>query len=352
MSIRFRKDRQKYELSIFIEGKRKRLLFDTKREALDQQFSGNSGDEKSITIEHAIQTYFANVSSGKSSTSMKNERRYFNLMFHFLTVEKGLSALSQVRYGHMVALQTWLGVAREYDGKKMSWAPPTVNRAFNSIKDFFVYWVREGELLASPCEHLSHLQHEDRSRRPMTAQEFQLAFEAADAWFKPVMLFIHATGSAPSSVERLKWSDVDFGARKLVITRRKGAKGKWRRITHPLTHELEAILTAQTRHHEHVFSNEGNEPLTASWCSKVGNRAIKKAGLEGVVLYCARHGLASDLTDANVNLEIVRELLGHANIRTTQRYAKASTDSLERALRLVRGSNLPPNCHQLIKVGG
>jgi hypothetical protein len=41
-------------------------------------------------------------------------------------------------------------------------------------------------------------------------------------------------------------------------------------------------------------------------------------------------------------MEIVRQLMGHANIRTTQRYAKPKTESLANALTLVRGGK----CHQ------
>lgn len=347
MSIRFRTDRKKWERSLLVGGKRKRLLFDTKTEASNCRPVESEIIEltDNITIEKAIKSYSDNVSVGKSKTSRKNERLYFNLMFHFLS-GRGLTHLQQVRYGHMLALQNWLLEPKCLDGRKYEWSPATVNRAFNSIKDFFVYWVRDEKLLSSPCAHLAQLEHEDHSRRPMALSEFALALKQADEWFKPTMLFIHLTASAPSTVARLKWSDVDYEQGLITLTRRKGAKGRWRRIAQPMTDALYEVLSSIAPRHEHVFSNESGEPLTAEWCSRSGNRAIRRAGLKGVVLYSIRHALASELTDANVNLEVVRQLMGHSNIRTTQRYAKPRQETLANALKLVRGSDLPPNCHQ------
>lgn len=349
MSIRRRPDRgNKWELSVSIDGKRKRLLFDSKREALDVQQSGTIGDENCITIEDAIQYYYKNLSPSKSNSSYVNEKRYFNLMFHFLTEERDLKYLNQIRYGHMHAFQSWLQLPRVYEGKEMHLSPSTVNRFFSSIKAFFVHWVKEEEIPSSPCAHLKALECSDGSRRPMTSDEMLLSISKAPEWFKPTIGFIHLTGAPPSCISRLKWSDVDFDQHTLYLTRRKGAQSKWRRIAHPLTPAVSAILSAQKRHHEFVFSNESDEPLSAEWCSRIGNRAIREAGIKDmdVVLYCMRHALASDLTNSNVSMDIVRQILGHANIRTTQRYSKPETLSLERALKLVRGLDTPPKCHQ------
>ena len=358
MSVRFRPDRQKWEWSGKIKGKRKRLLFDTKTEASSHgSLNGMPSQNREvgpndITITKSVQSYYRSRSDPKSRTTKANERKYFNLLEHFLVADCGLSLVSEVRYTHLVEFQRWLQLPRVYLGKQMHWAPATVNRAFNSIKDYFVHQVRDGVITASPCQHLAQLECEDNSRRPMTDLEFKLAYPAAEEWFKPAMLFIHLTASAPSSVERLKWSDVNFDQRLVTITRRKGSRGRWRRIAQPMSNELEALLLALARTqsrlkpHASVFRNEHGGPLSAEWCSRIGNRAIKAAGLDGVVLYCMRHALASDLCDANVNLEVVRQLMGHANIRTTQNYTKPKVETLATALELVRGESVTPECHQ------
>lgn len=353
MSIRFRSDRKTWEVSyVDRNGKRKRPQFDTKTEALAFRPADETpmpieepSNADSIKIVSALKVYYANVSSTKSVCSHKGEDRVFNLMGAYLTQVKGLTYLHEVRYGHMLALQNWMQKPMVLEGKTYKWAPSTVNRAFNSIKDFFVYWVRDEKLLSSPCAHLKHLEHEDNSRKPMTLEQFKLAHAKADPWFKSAMLFVYLTAAAPSTVERLKWSDVDFDRGIVTLTRRKGAKGRWRRIEQPMTEALVELLATQARRHAFVFSCESGKPLSAEWCSRMGNRAIKAAGVPGV-LYCARHAMASDLTDANVNLEVIRQLMGHSNIRTTQRYAKPKSETLANALRLVRDEKVPPKCHQ------
>jgi site-specific recombinase XerD len=269
-------------------------------------------------------------------------------MFNFLVGRIGLVTLSQVEYRHMVAFQKWLSEPQVVKGRRMHWSPSTVNRAFHSIKDFFMFWVRNGTRADSPCQHLKNLPEGENTRRPMEDFEFCLVRESSPDWFKPVVEFMHLTASAPSSIGRFTWRDVNFENGSIIITRRKGKEAKWRRIAFPMIDELRALLVAQKERHgaqpdRHVFLNEHGKPLTGDWCSKVGNRAIKKAGLKGLQLYGIRHALASELTDANVSMEVIRQLMGHANIRTTQRYTKPKTDTLATALTLVRGENLPPN---------
>jgi site-specific recombinase XerD len=355
MSLRFRPDRKKWELSIKDGGKRKRLLFDTKREAADHLAPPVTDSkpvcletQSSITLESAIASYFSARSSTKSRCSKAGERRTFNLKYHFLVSEKGLTYLDQVRYSHLVELQNWLGQPRVYKGKQMHWSPSTVNRAFNSIKDFYVYWVRNETLKSSPAVHVKSLSAPENARRPMTDEEYVRVHRASDDWFRPVVTFMYMSASASSSVARFRWEDVNFEAKEVTITRRKGKSAPWRRKTYPMLDDMAKLLADYrlsyplAKQRDVVFRNEHGKALTAEWCSRVGMRAVRAAGLSGVYFYGLRHALASDLTDANVSMEVIRQLMGHSNIRTTQRYAQPKSDTMIAALRLVRGQEMPP----------
>lgn len=351
MSIRFRKDRNKWERSIVVEGKRKRLQFTTKSEALnyclEERSEETTSTQGTISIEDAIHFYYDKVSKSKSKTSSKNECLYWNIMGPFLINNEKLKYLDQVRYSHMVAFQNFLSQPFTHEGKLRRWKPATVNRAFNSIKDFFVFYVRDGKIPASPCAHLKRIECEDHTRKPMSLEHFKAAIQKAPDWFKPAMLFIYLTASAPSSVARLKWDDVSFEDRQIIITRRKGKKSAFRKIPQPMTDAIYELLKALPVNHAYVFSNEHGKPLSADWCSDMGNRAIRAAGLpKETVLYCMRHSMASDLADANVNMDVIRQIMGHSNIRTTQRYSKPKTETLASAIRLVREPKMPPKCHQ------
>ncbi len=61
------------------------------------------------------------------------------------------------------------------------------------------------------------------------------------------------------------------------------------------------------------------------------NTSRTKAGLADVRMHDLRHSFASFLVNAGCSIYEVKELLGHSQIKTTQRYAHLSQDTLMRA---------------------
>ena len=66
-------------------------------------------------------------------------------------------------------------------------------------------------------------------------------------------------------------------------------------------------------------------------------RIRARAGLQDVRLHDLRHSFASFLVNEGVSLYVVQALLGHANARTTQRYAHHASDTLTDATEIVDG---------------
>jgi len=74
-------------------------------------------------------------------------------------------------------------------------------------------------------------------------------------------------------------------------------------------------------------------PYSESYARKLWNAACKKLGIEGVSLYSGtRHSVASQLVNRGVSLEIIASLLGHTNVRTTQRYSHVVVDAIRKAM--------------------
>lgn len=345
VKVTYRKDRNKWQVTYWVDGKRNRPLFPTEREANDFKRKVLLGltreGKESITLEDAIKSYFHDVTlKTKSRTSQKNDERYFDLLFGFLDHDRGIKYLDEVTLQDLEACQHWLLEIKEFLGRPVSMSPSTVNRAFHSIRHLFKKHVQWGNIQTSPCAYLDNLKAQENERRPMTKAEFEKAFAKAPLWFRPAFKFIHLTGAPPSCVERLTFDDVDFDRRTFRFRREKG--GIKSIIEIPMIDEVFELLSSQFVRLRigAVFRNEGLEPLTATWCSRVGNKAIRDAGVCGVVLYSLRHALATDLTNANVATELARQAMGHKSITTTQRYAKkAKSDSLIRALSVVRGGS-------------
>src|SRR6185312_15371010 len=126
----------------------------------------------SITLDRAIQEYSAEISEHKSRSSKSNDKRYFNLLFHFATEERGIVALEDLKLKDLEAFQRWALVTKEIGGEPLNWSEGTVNRAFNSIRHMFKKHVQWGNLNASPCIYLDDLAAEEKERRPLTREEF------------------------------------------------------------------------------------------------------------------------------------------------------------------------------------
>lgn len=357
MSVRYRPEREKWEAAIVVRGKRRRPLFDTKKEALDAEKKAKLQkfeiDDKSITripIADSFRMYFEDVSAGKTSTA--NDRIYFNLGNHFLTEVRGLEYVDEITLQDLEALQKWLAKEQVLEeGKvKVQWKATTVNRAFHTYDHFFNKMCAWGHLSKSPGQYLSSLTEEPVTREPLSLEMYQaiVAHPATTDWFKDVLEFIRDTGSRGSSIGRLSWPHVNLQERWFEIDMKKGAKAATKVIRLPMTDKVFALFVRIRNKwplaEGAVFRYDNGQPVRADVISKAGSRTLRACGFKEVDLYGARHGLASDLINAGVPIEVVRQLLGHASTKTTQTYTKGtSMETLNNALRLVRGSEVPPD---------
>jgi len=345
MSVKkvFRKDRNKWQVTYWLEHKRHRPLFDSEREADDfvrkVKLGFSRRSENSITLDTAIKSYFNDVSKKrKSLKSQKSDKRYFNLLCGFMERDREIKYLSEIKLQDLEAFQIWLSQIDEFLGEPVSMGPATINRAFNSIRHLFKKHVQWGNIEASPCLYLDNLKSEENARRAITADEFQRLMGFVHEADRPTVQFMYYTGAPNSCIERLTFNDVDFEKRTFAFRREKG--GRLSRIDLPMIDEVYELLIQQRIRFGSgpVFRTRRGHPIKADWLSKLGTRAIRAAGLRGVVLYSLRHALATDMTDANVATEVARQAMGHRSISTTQRYSKnAKSKTLTGALSLVRG---------------
>jgi len=125
----------------------------------------------------------------------------------------------------------------------------------------------------------------------------------------------------------LRWEDIDLRAGKILV-RRSVWKGK---VTSPKGGRSREValspkLAEALRGHRHlrgpiVFCNADGSMLTRDQIKRIVPTACRKAGLREIQWHVLRHSFASQLVMAGVTLRAVQELLGHATIEMTMRYA-------------------------------
>jgi hypothetical protein len=132
------------------------------------------------------------------------------------------------------------------------------------------------------------------------------------------------TGARKREVLDARWEDFDFERRLWRIHTTK--LGKPRFV--PMSDGVINLLESVPRHGcEWAFSNPKTlKPYVSIYYS--WDTARREAGLEDVRIHDLRHSYASFLVNAGRSLYEVQRLLGHTQIKTTQRYAHLSHDTL------------------------
>lgn len=243
-------------------------------------------------------------------------------------------------------------------------SPATVNRDVAALSGVFTHWVEHGGGKAHPLAGLEALDVADdetiryltpdeskRLRQALADRDAEAAAERANAnlWraergyemlpeivgycdhITPMVLLSLNTGMRQGELFSLTWEQIDMTRRTLTVLA-SHAKGNATR-TIPLNTEALGVLT--TIKPEAAAGLVFKSPVTGGRFNNVKKawaEVTKAAKLDGVRWHDLRHDFASQLVMRGVPLFTVQKLLGHANSRMTQRYAKLAPGALADAV--------------------
>ena len=158
-----------------------------------------------------------------------------------------------------------------------------------------------------------------------------------DDWREMVLLAVR-TGMRLGELRGLAWHDVDL-TKGVVTVRRSYVRGtmgtpknhRTRRI--PIT----ANMIAALKKHRHlrgelVFCGVDGNPLPKTNCRRALHNACRLANLRPIGWHVLRHSFASHLAMKGVALKVIQELMGHATVEMTLRYAHLAPSALEESL--------------------
>jgi integrase len=222
-------------------------------------------------------------------------------------------------------------------------SPRTVQYVHVTLHKSLKQAIADGLIPRNATEAVKPPQVRREEMRPLTAEQVQVLFEAANSHrLEALYVLAVTTGLRQGELLGLKWDDIDLEVGTLqvrrTLTTAKGGpvlsapktKGSRRTVRLSLT-ALEALrshLERQLgeidqaddlwRENGLIFASESGEPLSRQHVTAHRFKPLlKRAGLPEIRFHDLRHTCATLLLSKNVNPKVVSEMLGHASIAIT-----------------------------------
>lgn len=228
--------------------------------------------------------------------------------------------------------------------RERSYAPATMARKIAAIKSFFNFLVAEGTLKKNPTEGVSGPKVGKALPRAISIEDVEKLLEQPDKLATPeakrdkaMLELLYATGMRVSEMVSLNVRDVNL--RNGFV--RCFGKGSKERLIPIHSKAIKAVKTyiddtrpqlLSTQDETALFLNRRGQRLTRQgfWLILKGHAERAKIEAE-ITPHVLRHSIATHLLHSGkMNLRELQELLGHANISTTQIYTHLTTEHLRR----------------------
>ncbi|MFQ6009262.1 MAG: site-specific tyrosine recombinase XerD [Candidatus Zixiibacteriota bacterium] len=262
----------------------------------------------------------------------------------YLKLERGLSVNSQVSYRSDLmefATRTAVDNPNKVSQKlatdhltylmQVGRKPATIARKISSLKQFFSYLVDRGKVKDNPFLALSAPRLSRYHPHYLSAEEITRIITSIDTRTqqgkrdRAVLELLYGSGLRISELINLKLSDIEFEAGYLRVA----GKGNKQRLA-PLGDYAKAALedyldnnSQPTQHDQsgYVFVNKTGQKFSRVGLWKIVRKRVAQAGItKRVSPHTFRHSFATHMLEGGADLRVVQEMLGHADISTTQIY--------------------------------
>ncbi|GAC46267.1 tyrosine recombinase XerD [Pediococcus acidilactici NGRI 0510Q] len=210
----------------------------------------------------------------------------------------------------------------------------------SSLRKFFKYLLLNDQIQTNPMANIDPPKRAQHLPSVLTTEEVERLLKVPDT-SKPlgirdraILEVMYATGLRVSELIALNLNELHLGMG-LIETVGKGNKQRIIPIGDVAIQWLERYINGPRRallgakRYNEIFLNQHGHPLTRQGVWKNLKAQVQKAGIKkNITPHTLRHSFATHLLENGADLRIVQELLGHADISTTQIYTHITQQRL------------------------
>lgn len=200
--------------------------------------------------------------------------------------------------------------------QEKNFSPQTINSYLNAIKFFYREIVKDNQKI-----DLKFAKRNQKLPIVLTRDEVnRIIASIKNNKHRLMIALAYGAGLRVSEVVNLKINDADLAELTIHIKQAKGQKDRITVFPEKIKSEIFSLVNLRDKN-DYVFASERGGKLTTRTAQIIFEKALASASIEkDATFHSLRHSFATHLLENGVDVRYVQELLGHANIRTTQIY--------------------------------
>ena len=316
----------------------------------------NKAELEFISLLGKFFTDYLPVSANASPHTIKSYKCAFRLLFNYLgdvaEIDTGRITFEMLNFDLLTNFFDWLVIDRKN-------SRTTAKQRMGALSSFAEYAqnrnLEAGYVFRSSLERIykkSFRRVKGKQRCTFTRQELEILFSLPDpsdkiGWRDLVILVVmYASGARAQEICDLTVKDIahDKKGNAILTLMGKGEKPRRVKITTDATDLLDKHIAYRKigdQPDRHIFSSQRNEQISVSCLEEVFKKYVKMAKdahpgrfrAGRYTPHVMRHTTASHLIEAGVPLAVVKNILGHVSIQSTQIYVEITQQTVDQYTR-------------------
>ncbi len=214
----------------------------------------------------------------------------------------------------------------------------SINRKLSSLRSFYLYLLKIGEIQVSPLETIPSLKFYAEKQIPISEEEMEdlgeiLEKESGNSLVKLIIETLYQTGMRKSELCNILLDQVDFSKSEISIKGR-GNKQRVVPISENLLKQMREYMVIRKPNEDsgiYFFVRENGKKLSEKFVYSVVNRYLSLITLKKKKSpHILRHSFATHVLNNGAEISKVKKILGHSSLASTQVYTNGNIEQLKR----------------------